>query len=38
MTYTSSLNTVHKQGLFGDYENKKENCYHLVGGFKNLSL
>ena len=25
MTYTSSLNTVHKQGLFGDHENKKEN-------------
>ena len=24
MSYTSSLNNIHKQGLFGDYENKNE--------------
>ena len=25
MTYTSSLQSIHKHGTFGDYENKENN-------------
>ena len=38
MTYTSSLNTVHKQGLFGDHENKKENELIKLREIKDLTI
>jgi len=38
MTYTSSLQNIHKNGSFGDYENKNENDLLKLKEIKNLTI
>ena len=38
MTYTSSLQNIHKNGSFGDYENKNENELLKLKEIKNLTI